>query len=111
MQLSHQTLSGLHISVNSIVECSKFLLSEGVEFILTSHYNQDPLEEEFLHLRHKGGSNDNPTVYDIKNNLSQMRVIGSTALAPIHSNITKHRKAGGLPIDCRPIAKKHINTL
>ncbi|KAK6165467.1 hypothetical protein SNE40_022391 [Patella caerulea] len=106
MQLSHQTLSGLHISVNSIVECSKFLLSEGVEFILTSHYNQDPLEEEFSHLRHKGGSNDNPTVYDIKNNLSQMRVIGSTALAPIHSNITKHRKAGGLPIDCRPIAKK-----
>ncbi|KAK6196393.1 hypothetical protein SNE40_001627 [Patella caerulea] len=106
MLLSNQTLKGLRISVNSIVECSKFLLREGVEYVLTSRFNQDPLEEQFSHLRHKGGANDNPTVYDIKNNLSQMRVIGSTALAPIHGNITGRRKSEGLSLDNRPISKR-----
>ncbi|XP_046553262.1 uncharacterized protein LOC124262759 [Haliotis rubra] len=106
MKLSQQTLNGLHISVNSIVECTKFLLHEGASFVLTHRFNQDPLEEHFAHYRHKGGSNDNPTVFDVRNTLSELRVIGSQALAPIRGNVSKKRQQGSLAVDNTPLAKR-----
>ena len=63
MMLCHQSLNGLVISVSSIVECVKFLLSEGVEYVLIHRFNKDPLEAHFSHYRHKGGANDNPKLY------------------------------------------------
>ncbi len=55
---SRQTLKGLKISVHSIVECVRFMLAAGVEFVLTHPFNQDPLEEQFGQFRYEGCSND-----------------------------------------------------
>ena len=86
MQISHQTLTGLRISVASIVGCTRFLLDRGMPFVLTNVFNQDPLEGLVGHYRTKGGSNDNPTVYGVGQTLSSLRPIGSQAFAPICGN-------------------------
>lgn len=43
MLLSHQTLLGIEISVNSIVDCVKFMLNAGAKFVMTHSFNQYPL--------------------------------------------------------------------
>ena len=47
MFLSVQTFTGLKITVNSLVSLTKFLLSEGFEFVLTERFCQDDVEEYF----------------------------------------------------------------
>ena len=86
MQLSHQTLLGLKISAHSITACLKFMLQKGSQYILTSFFNQDPLEQHFGHYRHKVGNNNNPTVYEVKNILTQIRTVGAQALPSTRGN-------------------------
>ena len=57
MQLSLQAIQGLKITCKSVVATVRILLS--AEALLTNHLNQDLL---FDHCRHKGGSNQNPTI-------------------------------------------------
>ena len=83
----------------------RFLLNQGAPFVLTHHFNQDPLEEHFSQCRHKGGANDNPTVRDIQHCSSKLRVIGSSALAPVRGNITKRRRTED-QVDHTPLPKK-----
>ena len=47
MFISWQTFEGFKITTNAIVEVTKFLLSEGVEFVLTERFCQDEIEEYF----------------------------------------------------------------
>ena len=35
---------------------------DGVDFLLSEKFSQDPLEEHFARQRKKGGCNENPTV-------------------------------------------------
>ena len=86
MQLSHQTLKGLRITTWSITECIEFMLNHGADFVLTSHFNQDPLEQIFGHLRHKCGSNVNPTVNEAIHSLNTIRVVNTQAMAPKRGN-------------------------
>ena len=62
--------------------CVKFMLNKGAKFILTSCFNQDPLEQHFGHYRHTGGHNKNPTVNDVRHMLTCIRTVGAQALAP-----------------------------
>lgn len=109
LMLSHQTMLGLRISVNSICEIVEFLLNEGAPFVLTHHFNQDPIEEHFSHCRHKGGANNNPTVQDFQNSSAKLRVIGSSVLAPVKGNITKRRQQRD-QVDHTPLAKRRRTT-
>ena len=45
--LSWQTFEGFEITTYSVIEVVKFLLSEGMEFVLTERFCQDPIEEYF----------------------------------------------------------------
>ncbi|CAC5389786.1 THAP9 [Mytilus coruscus] len=91
MLLSHQTLTGFKISVFSIVDCVKFLLESGAKFVLTHHFNQDPLEQHFGHYRHRVGDNNNPTVNDVRHMMTSMRAVGAQALAPKRGNVSNQR--------------------
>ena len=62
MFLSLQTYKGLQITVHSLIEVVKFLLSEGMEFVWSERFCQDLLEEYFGRQRERGRFNDNPTV-------------------------------------------------
>ena len=69
MQLSHQTLEGLEITVKAVVECIKFCLNEGMPYVLTERFNQDPVEQHFVIHRIKGGCNNNPTLEEFNNSM------------------------------------------
>ena len=63
MFLSQQTYEGLIISSKSLIECVRFLLSEGMECVLTERFCQDPVEEYFGAQRKLGRRSENPDFY------------------------------------------------
>lgn len=63
MFLTPQTYEGFKITVYSANEATKFLLSEGIDYVLTGRFCQDPVEEYFGNQRKLGRRNDNPDVY------------------------------------------------
>jgi hypothetical protein len=105
MLLSIQTRIGLNITVKSIVQCIKVLLNSGAPFVLTHAFNQDPLEQHFGHYRHKGGGNNNPTVFEVRHTINQLRTVGAEGLVPRNGNITigkqVQRTIGNTPLPRR----------
>ena len=104
MQISYQTINGLKITTKSIVQCIRFLLQRGASFVLTGHLNQDPLEQLFGHLRHKGGANDNPTVFEATHALNTIRVVNTQAICSIRGNtsVTDEPELDHGPVPKRP---------
>lgn len=52
--------------MNSFTELGRKLLRlPGVKYILSEVFSQDPLERYFSRQRHRGGSNDNPTAFQV----------------------------------------------
>ncbi|CAC5396802.1 THAP9 [Mytilus coruscus] len=51
-----------------------------------------PPEQHFGHYRHKGGANNNPSVYEVRNTMTQLRAVGAQALNPKRGNITNVNK-------------------
>jgi len=51
---------GLQTSISSVVTLTKELLQEGFQFVCTSRFNQDCIENIFAGLRSKQGWNENP---------------------------------------------------
>ena len=88
MLLSKQTLTGLRFTTLSIIDCIRFMLTKGAQFVLTTHFNQDPLEQHFGHCRHKGGSSENPTVFEACHILNQIRTVNAEGLATHNGNVT-----------------------
>ena len=64
MFIPWQTYEGIHITTRSIVEATRFLLEEGVEFVLTERFCQDPLEQYFGNQRRFGCRNVNPDLFE-----------------------------------------------
>ena len=106
MQLSHQTIKGFRITTLSIIECIRVLSNCGANFVLTGHFNQDPLEQLFSHIRHKSGSNVNPTVFEAGHSLITLRVVNCQAIAPKRGNTTIDDK---VVVDDTPLPKRHRN--
>lgn len=95
-------------AVNSFVSlCRELLAEEGVQFVLSDKFNQDPLEEYFVKQRSIGRSNDNPTVSQFGNNMLSIHVAGMSLRASKRANVT--RESGGeTSIDCTPIPRKKL---
>ena len=60
MFISWQTHEGQKITVYSLIEAVKFLLQEGMEYVLSEKFCQDPCEEYFGVQRSLGRRCDNP---------------------------------------------------
>lgn len=74
MFISRQTYEGFKITVNSAIEATKFLLCEGMEFVLTERFCQDTLEEYFGSQRKLGRRNDNPDIRTFGYNSNTIRI-------------------------------------
>ena len=135
MQLSAETLEGLHITgkynskefnlyynyslgfvafiVKSFVEMSKYLLkNSGDHFLLSERLSQDPLENYFGRQRCRGGRNDNPNLQQCLNNAAALRVQGSVALDPIRGNCRRKRQLvidEAAVINSAPLPKRKRN--
>ena len=62
MFLSWQTFEGMQIANHSVVEATKFLLQEGVEYVFTERFCEDASEEYFGSQRKIRRRNDNPDI-------------------------------------------------
>ncbi|XP_065675289.1 uncharacterized protein LOC136091541 [Hydra vulgaris] len=94
--LSKQTLEGLRISVHSFVELGKILLLEdGVKFLLSEKFTQDPVEEYFSKQRRRGGCNENPTLEEFNRNVLGLNV----ALIQVMSGNSRGRDREILKVD------------
>lgn len=94
MFLSLQTYAGFKITVNSIIEVTKFLISEGLEFVLSEKFCQDPLEEYFGHQRARGRYSDNPTVQSFGYN--DLTIAAQRDIAPVvRGNVAGRHKGKG----------------
>lgn len=84
MFIAWQTYEGLHITVNSLIEATKFLLNNGMPFVLTERFNQDALEEYFGRQRSLGRRNDNPTLVQFGYQSNAIRM--QQSVAPVTGN-------------------------
>ena len=74
MFISWQTFEGFQITTYSVTEAIKFLLSEGMEFVLTERFCQDPVEEYFGNQRKLGRRSDNPDLKTFGYNDNTIRI-------------------------------------
>ena len=69
-----QSYEGILISANSLIECVQFLLNEGMEYVLTERFCQDPVEEYFGNQRKLGRRSDNPDLHQALYNDNTIRI-------------------------------------
>ena len=93
MFISNQTFEGLQITVNSLVECTKFLLNAGVPYVLTERFSQDYLEEYFGHQRQCGKRADNPDAVQFGYNDRTLQIQRNAGLVS-RGNVGSRRQEG-----------------
>ena len=76
MFLSWQTYKGFQLTFQSTIESTKFLLQEGMEYVLTERFCQDPAEELFGKQRQLGRRSDNPDTSQFGYNNNTIRIEG-----------------------------------
>ena len=74
MFISWQTYEGFQITVHSVIKVCKFLLQEGVEYVLTERFCQDMVKEYFGCQRKLGRRNDNPDIRTFGYNDNAIRI-------------------------------------
>ena len=105
--ISRETLEGLKITVKSFLELGPMLLQKpGASYLLSEVFSQDPLERYFSKQRHRGGSNDNPTVEEFRTNTATL-----VQQQSIHKDLkTMNVEAGCNQVDvsavCQPLRKR-----
>ena len=73
MFISQETYKGIKITVNSMIELTKFLIVHKVSYVLTERLCQDPLENYFGKQRSSGARKDNSSLYDFGYNDNTIR--------------------------------------
>ena len=84
MFISWQTYDGIQISVHSVIEATKYLAAQGIEFALKERFNQDCAEEYFGRKRSAGSQNDNPSISQFGYNDNTIRMQHS--VCPVTGN-------------------------
>ena len=100
-------LKFFHILVLSFTELGPKLVSlPGVQYLLSEVFSQDPLERYFSKLRHRGGSNENPTASQISH--SAATLVQQRSM--YHDLKTMNVEPASTPQDqrqiCQPLAKR-----
>jgi len=87
MFISWQTYEGLQISTMSLIHCTKYLLKNGIKYVLTNKFNQDDLENYFGWQRSIGRRKDNPSHQQVRINDNIIK--SSLHVAPNGTNCEK----------------------
>lgn len=59
---------------------------DGVKYVLSEKFCQDPLEEHFGRQRRKGGCNENPTYQEFQKNELILNVVRSELISDLRGN-------------------------
>ena len=112
MFLSWQTYEGIQVTVHSFKEVCKFLLQQGVPYILSERFCQDDVENYFGRQRAIGRRQDNPTLRDtgyndntIKTQYSVRPIAGS-----VRANLNRFNDINETPLPKRKLQRIYIRT-
>ncbi|KAK7112314.1 uncharacterized protein [Littorina saxatilis] len=110
MFLTHQTFKGLVMTIKSFKEVVPFLFDNGVDFVLSNKFCQDPLEAHFG--RHRGFDqrSDNPTLHVFGYQENKIRLQRSLAMiiTPKGNVEKKKRKNEPVVISTSPLKKRKL---
>ena len=74
---------------------TKELLSEdGVEYVLSEKFTQDPIEEYFSKQRRAGGASDNPTTKQVADNMVVFQAADTAVRSSRYGNVSRKREQG-----------------
>ena len=106
--LSHQTYKGLIMTIISFKEATKYLLDNGIDFVLSNKFCQHPLEARFGMYRGLGQVSENPNLYTfcfpLENKIRLQRSLAMT-LQP-KGNIERRKRANDCPNQQQSLEKK-----
>ena len=105
MFISWQSYEGLQVTVHSFKEVCKFLLEQGISYILSERFCQDDLENYFGRQRAIGHRRDNPTVRDAGYNDNTIK--SQYSVRPIARNVRANLHKFNI-IDETPLPKRKI---
>lgn len=106
MFISWQTYEGLQITSYSVVEATKFLLNEGVEYVLTERFCQDPIEEYFGSQRKHGRRCDNPDIRMFGYNDNNIRIQRSISCQSGNTRGRKDKSKAWVNVTDDPLPKR-----
>ena len=78
MFLTHQTYKGLVMTIKSFQEATRYLLNNGVQYVFSNRFSQDPLEAHFGRHRSLCPRSENPNLYRFgyqENAIRQQRTV------------------------------------
>lgn len=107
MFLSWQTYEGLQISTYSAIEATKFLLNEGMEYVLTERFCQDPVEEYFGCQRKIGRRSDNPDIRMFGYNNNTIRIQRSVSCQSGNTRGRKDKTKAWVEVSNEPLPKRN----
>ena len=96
---------GFKITVHSAIEATKFLLEEGMEYVLTERFCHDPVEEYFGNQRKLGRRNDNPDVYSFGYHDNTIRIQRTISCQSGNTRGRKDRLGFRLPMTLYHLGK------
>ena len=85
MFISWQTHEGIEVTVNSFKEVVRYLLENGVKYVLSERFCQDDLENYFGRQRAIGRRKDNPSIRDVGFNDNTIK--SQFSVRPIAGNV------------------------
>ena len=106
MFLSWQTHEGFQITTFSVIEATKFLLHEGMEFVLTERFCQDALEEYFGSQRKLGKRCDNPDMRMFGYNDNSLRIQRSVSIQSGNTRGRKDKRRSWENVSDDPVPKR-----
>ena len=97
---------GLKITSYSVVEATKFLLNEGVEYVLTERFCQDSVEEYFGSQRNLGRRCDNPDIRRFGYNDNTIRIQRSVSSQSGNTRGRKDKNKAWVNVTDDPLPKR-----
>ena len=106
MFISWQTHEGLQITAHSVVEATKFLLNEGMPYVLTERFCQDSVKEYFSNQRKFGRRSDNQDIKTFGYNDNTIRVQHAVSCQSGKTRGRKDRDKVWVNVSNDPVPKK-----
>ena len=106
MFISQQTYEGLCITTTSVIEITKYLLSQGFQYVLTERFCQDPAEEYFGAQRQHGRRCENPDLYEFGYNANILRIQKEVSHSSGNSRGKYNKKRSWESVTDQPLPKR-----
>ena len=104
--IARQTYEGILITCFSCIEATKFLIDEGMDYVLTERFCQDPVEEHFGNQRKMGRRSDNPDLKTFGYNENTIRIQRTVSHTPGNTRGRFDKKRAQEEVTNDPVSKR-----